>query len=340
MKSNGVCWPTTAMLVLACLLAGLAGCSGGSEYGSTAEKIRIGVSRWEPAVLIHVAEHEELFDEYGLEVELIHYPFGIDAIIALEENEVDFAISSEFAITSTSFQFPDISIIATISEMISITLVGRRDRGINSVADLRGKRISMLRGIQGHFMLGRLLASEGIMLEEIDMFEGEPGQQVTLDLALEDLITGKIDATALVEPYCSTALQHLGENAFTADLQLGQPWYHVLSARREYANHNIEVVRKLLEALIAAEEFADENPLKAQYYLHEATGMSPASAGIIWSSCRFTVALPQTLLVTLDDQAAWALTNELFGATLLPDFSRRLFLEGLKSISPERVTIY
>jgi NitT/TauT family transport system substrate-binding protein len=332
----------TAVLlaVLVASAGSWAGCGRSPAYDGPVEKVSLGLMSGENATLIYVAEREGFFSRYGLEVEIHPYTFGLDALKALERQEVDLAVSSEFAFVSTSFTLTDLEILASIAELQNLTLVARRDAGINSVAGLKGKRIGMKFGIQSHFMLGRLLVANGLSLNDVTIFEGAPGKPVTPEQALKDLLDGTVDAQILPEPYTSEALQQLGDNAFTANAQLGQPWYLVLSAGREYIDGHGEIVNRVLEALVASEEFAAEHPESARRDLAEGAGLSTPIVQRIWPTCVLRVELPQTLIVAMEDEARWAMQNGFFGATSLPNYLDRVYEEGLREVRPESVTIY
>jgi NitT/TauT family transport system substrate-binding protein len=332
-----------AVIVLLVLIAAIGpgpGCGRGPGYSGPVEKLRLGLMAGESATLIYIADREGFFREYGLEVEICTYTFGLDALQALERNEVDLAVSSEFAFVSTSFSISDVEIFAAIAEMENTTLVARRDRGINSVADLKGKKIGMKKGIQADFVLGRLLAANGLSIGDVNIYEGAPGEQITPGLAVTHLVNGTTDATILIEPYLSQALEQLGTNAFTIDAQLGQPWYLVLSARREYIDGHGETVHRVLEALVASQGFAAEHPESAQSDLAEGAGIDETLARWIWTRCSFEAELPQTLLVTMEDEARWAIENGFFGAVSLPNYLERVYQEALREVLPGSVTIY
>ncbi len=60
-----------------------------------------------------------------------------------------------------SINHPDVRIIFSDTESI-YRLIGRRSAGVNSVADLRGKRIATVGGSSSAYYLHRLLATAGM----------------------------------------------------------------------------------------------------------------------------------------------------------------------------------
>lgn len=61
-----------------------------------------------------------------------------------------------------AFKKENISIIVCADEVQTNYLIGRKDRGIENVSDLRGKKIGILLGTSVEFYLGRFLILHGI----------------------------------------------------------------------------------------------------------------------------------------------------------------------------------
>jgi NitT/TauT family transport system substrate-binding protein len=53
----------------------------------------------------------------------------------------------------------------------------------------------------------------------------------------------------------------------------------------------------------------------------------------------FRVKLDQSLLVTLENLARWAVRRKLTGRMEVPNFLDHIYLDGLKSVKPEAVTV-
>ncbi len=58
-----------------------------------------------------------------------------------------------------------------------------------------------------------------------------------------------------------------------------------------------------------------------------------------WSKTRFRVGLDQNLLTLMEDEARWAITNKYVDSTKVPNYFNFLYLEGLKKIKPEAVSV-
>ena len=60
---------------------------------------------------------------------------------------------------------------------------------------------------------------------------------------------------------------------------------------------------------------------------------------IFWSENQFSLSLDKSLIVVLEDEARWMISNNLIGKTQMPDFLDCIYEDALKSIKPEAVNI-
>jgi len=84
-------------------------------------------------------------------------------------NQVNLAISSEYAFVATNvLKQGNLNIIATIDKAQSVSIVCRKDNGIENIADLAGKKIGLTFQIAPQFYLARFLALNNIDLQNVD----------------------------------------------------------------------------------------------------------------------------------------------------------------------------
>lgn len=320
------------------LLVMLASLSSGCTSGEALPRpigLKLGIMNGIQSTLVYVAEHEGLFRKHGLDVQVRVYPLGIDALKGAMSGEVDVGSSAEFAFVGLSFTRPDLRTFAVVAELNDAVLVGRKDLGVSSAADLKGKKFGTKKGTQFHFLLGKYLELNGMTLDDVTIVTTNTPQE-----SQESIISGSSDAVVLMEPYASDARKKLGAKAFVDQIQLGQDYYFLLECTEQFLNENAEKAIRLAESLKAAEEFTAENPAQAQKIVADASQQSLAYVKAIWPRCRFRVVFPQALISAMEDQAAWALENGLFGATGLPNYIQMVRKDILKRVSPESMTVY
>ena len=58
-----------------------------------------------------------------------------------------------------------------------------------------------------------------------------------------------------------------------------------------------------------------------------------------WQEGTFDLFLDQSLIATLEDQARWAIKNNLTNATKIPNYLDYIYIDALEAVKPEAVTI-
>jgi NitT/TauT family transport system substrate-binding protein len=144
-------------ITLIALASGIiTGCSGGP--GGQMDSITFGTTPTGTAVSIYLAQDQHYFASNGLTVDVKDYPTGVAATEALLKGEVDIALSAEFPMVAKAFEEHKLSIVAVLHRFSSQYLFGRRDRGIEKIADLKGKKIGVARNTISEFYLARFLS--------------------------------------------------------------------------------------------------------------------------------------------------------------------------------------
>jgi NitT/TauT family transport system substrate-binding protein len=141
-------------ITLIALASGIiTGCSGGQM-----DSITFGTTSTGTAVSICLAQDQHYFASNGLTVDVKDYPTGVAVTEALLKGEVDIALSAEFPMVAKAFEEHKLSIVAVLHRFSSQYLFGRRDRGIEKIADLKGKKIGVARNTISEFYLARFLS--------------------------------------------------------------------------------------------------------------------------------------------------------------------------------------
>jgi NitT/TauT family transport system substrate-binding protein len=165
------------------------------------ESITIGVPPLESTALIYIAEDQHFFADNGLNVTIRDYEPAIAGVDGLLKGEVDLAGASEYAVVVNVFKKENINIIVSGDEVQANYLIGRKDRGIENVSDLRGKKIGTPLGTNAEFYLGRFLNLHGIDPRDVITVNVRPPQFVNATL------NGDVDAIICWQPYVSQTLR-------------------------------------------------------------------------------------------------------------------------------------
>ena len=214
------------------------------------ESIVIGGPALEQSAFIYIAEDQGYFARNGLNVTLRDdYPSGVGPVSDMVSGKLDISVSAEYPVIAQVFNQKDISIIGIIDKYQNEEIIGRRDRGIENVSDLKGKKVGLPKKTICEFFLGRFLNLHGMSLQDVDLVDLPASQSV-------DAVTnGSVDAIIYYQPYVYAIEDRLGDNGIVWQAQSNQLLYGVMACRNDWAAGHGEQINRLLKSLALAEEY-------------------------------------------------------------------------------------
>ncbi|MGE5468749.1 MAG: ABC transporter substrate-binding protein [Ignavibacteria bacterium] len=301
-------------------------------FGRT-DTLRLGAYEGDVGALEWIAQERGFFAKTGLNVEMAGFASGKAATEALRAGQVDVATAADYVVVSRSFAEPDLAVLGSISYYRNKAVVGRRDHGIRDARDLRGKRIGVTSPSSSEYSLNVFLALNGVDSREVKFVPLEPQQLV------QALAAGTVDAAITWEPHVLAMQRALGAEAVTFE---GRDFdaYLLLVARREGLAERSRAVRKLLQALLLAEDWARSHPEEAKRLVAARFKLEEAAVDGLWPRMWLEVRLPQELLATMDGQARWLVQNGRAPAAAIPNYARFVRSDELKSVRPAAVTLF
>ncbi len=304
-------------------------------YSGKAESITIGYSPFEQTTLLWIAEDQHFFSQNGLNVTLRKYDTGVGSLDGMLNGEADITVGvTEFPTVGKAFRKERIRTIGSVAKLDQIYLVGRKDRGIENVSDLKGKRVGTTSRTIAHFYLGRFLQLHGMNMKDITLVDVKtPAEWVNA------VVDGDIDAVATAQPYANSAKERLGANAVIWPAQSSQPIFGLIVSTDEWITNHPEPVSRFLKSLAQAEEYAIRNPAEAKAIVQKLLNMDAAYMETVWSQNQFSLTLDQSLILAMEDEARWMIRNNLTSEKAVPNFLDYIYVDGLKAIKPESVNI-
>lgn len=307
-------------------------CRGG--YSGPAESITLGTVLLEPAAPIIVAEEQRFFTQNGLDVTPKLYDTGLGAVNAMLSGEVDVSSPvAEYVLVGKAFNKDKIQTIASIDEVDYTYIIGRKDRGIQAISDLKGKKIGVARGTVMEFYLGRFLELHGMKIKDVVLVDTKLSQ--TADAIIE----GNIDAVISFIPYANTAQNKLGDNVVLWPAQSSQVLYSLVICRNDWITDHPEMVNRLLKSLSQAEEYIVQHPAETKVIVQKRLNLDDAYMSTFWTEHQFSLCLDQSLIAAMEDEARWMMANNLTTEKQVPDFLNYMYIDCLKTIKPEAVNI-
>jgi NitT/TauT family transport system substrate-binding protein len=291
-------------------------------------------TRYAGTGLVFVAQVKGYFVNEGLNVTLQPYTTGKSALDAAVEGRANLATVADIPIMFAVTKGQPVSVVATISTVERDPgIIGRKDKGVLTLASLSGKRIGVTLGTSGHFVLDAFLIRQKLSTDDVTLRDLQPQELA------EALAKGDVDAVATWEPYLGSLRTQLGANGmiFYSEGIYELPFN--IAGRQDYVVSHPETIKKLLRALVRAERFYKDEPNAARQIIAGALNESIESLKEVWPSYRFSVALHQSLLLTLEDETRWAIKNQLIASPDIPNYLNYLYLDGLRAVKPESVTV-
>ncbi|MBI5739395.1 MAG: NrtA/SsuA/CpmA family ABC transporter substrate-binding protein [Nitrospirae bacterium] len=299
-----------------------------------AEKVTIAYATAPYTVLIDIAQAQGYFRQEGLEVVPQLHSYGKLTLDALLAGKADFATIGETPFMFAVMKGEKISVIVTIQNSNkNNAVIARKDSGIRAPRDLKGRRIAVTSGTIGEFYMDTFLAANGISRKDVKIVFLSPARM------LEALTSGEIDAASTWNPDLILMQRKLGDKGTTFYNEDIYTQNFQIVASQDYIRKNPERVRKVLRALVRAEEFVGKSPAEAQKIVAASRQMERSLLGDMWQVSTFNVKLDQSLVLALEDESRWAIKAGLTRETKMPNYLDFIYLDGLTSVKPEAVRI-
>ena len=298
------------------------------------EKVTIAYATLTEAALAQVAQTKGYYRDEGLDVTAHLHPYGKLALKEVLEGKADFATVAETPLMLAIMNGEKISVIASIlRSQKNHAIVARKDMGIASPQELKGRKIGVTFGITSDFFLDGFLAAHGIPRDKSKVVNLKP------DELQNALVNGDVEAVSTFYPFLSQTQNKLGDNGITFnDKEIYTETFNVV-ATQEFIRKNPDKVRKMLRALVRAEEFAGNNPAETQQIVAKFSGIEPGILSSIWADLNFDLTLNQSLILVLEDESRWAIKNGLTSARSIPNYLDFIYIDGLCSVKPGAVRI-
>ncbi|MET3133142.1 NitT/TauT family transport system substrate-binding protein [Oxalobacteraceae bacterium GrIS 1.11] len=279
---------------------------------------------------VMAAARQGYFAKEGILAVIQEHSSGYAALEAVLQGKANLGTAADIPVMFAALNQHPVRVIASIFNTEKDTgVVARRDRGIVTPVNLKGKRIGVTLSTSGHFTLDAMLNRQRILPAEVSI-RAYPPEQLPAALA-----QGEVDAVATWEPFMAAAAAKLGSNAVVFDGEDIYESIYNVAGLRHYIDQHPETIKKILRALHSGAQFCSDTPGVAHTLLK--TVMRPPPAG--WPADRFNIVLDQGLILALEDEARWAVKNKLTNKTEIPNFLDYIYLDGLEAVMPSAVTI-
>lgn len=282
-----------------------------------------------------VAENKDYLKEEGLNVKVIEFDSGKNALAAMLKNkDINICTVAQTPVVLHSFNRNDFAIIgAMVYSYNDVKVLTRQDKGIKKPMDLRGRKVGVTKGSTGHFYLNNFLNYNDLDSSDIKAIDINASE---LPQALAD---GRVDAISTWEPNIMRAMKLLGNNALLLPGEdiFREDFYFVVL--RSFIKDNQETLKMFLKAIEKGEKFIQENKEEAITIVSERLKVDKEIATTVWDDFDFQLILDQSIFISLEAEARWAIREGLTEKKEVPNYFDFIYTDALEDINPEAVTI-
>lgn len=226
--------------------------------GSGDDTITIGHLPSDHDTAMYVAEAQKQYEAQGLKVKTVQFNNGGDLMNAMASGDVDVGYVGITPVLSSIEKGVPVKVVSG-AQIEGSGVVVSADSGINSLADLKGKKV----GTPGaatiqNMIITYALNQSGVSTNDVELVAMKAAQMT------DALKAGQIDAMICWEPYSSIAVNNgygkLLEN--TSEIIPGHPCC-VVAASQSFIDNHPDELKKILAIHENATNFTNENPAEA-----------------------------------------------------------------------------
>jgi ABC-type nitrate/sulfonate/bicarbonate transport system substrate-binding protein len=144
---------------------------------------------------------------------------------------------------------------SSMDKVDSLSIVARRDRGILSAQDLRGKKIGTLPKTNADFFLSRYFKLQG--MSKTDVTYVDIG---TLQQSVDAVVSGRVDAVISFPPFDKMAQEQLANNTTVFPVQSRQFVQVLLVCDNDWLRVHSNISERLLKVIDQADEYIAQHP--------------------------------------------------------------------------------
>ena len=164
-----------------------------SAFAQAQEKFKVGYIRVMDDAQAMVAYEAKLYEKHGLDVELIEFSSGIKAIVG---GQLDTGVLGFTNAVAWASKGADLKVVGGAQQGYHSILV-RNETGIEDVAGLKGHTLASQRegSTADSVLRGVTLKAAGLSPNDLNIMGVSPA------VAVQSLVSGRVDAAFLFEPY-------------------------------------------------------------------------------------------------------------------------------------------
>ncbi|KSW11599.1 hypothetical protein CF15_01850 [Pyrodictium occultum] len=283
------------------------------QQGAALPVVRVGTLRGGISSL-DVIKELGLDRKHGIDVRVVYFTKTLDLANALARGDLDAAVIPAEFVAKLREHGSDVVIIA-VDFYQNQAVVARRGSGIETVQDLRGRRVGMFKPTGTYAMFKAYMrVLYGIDVEkEMQLVDAPPPQ------LLQAFERGDVAAVVLWEPLVSKMVADMGGRIVATYSGFWRSWNGsvgdngvmvVYAARGSWARSHPGLVERLQEARAEAARKWNRDKALAASILVKGYGLSEGAAELCWKRVRMNEEKGLTESMVENILAVWRLARE------------------------------
>ena len=242
-----------AAMGLVVALAAVTACANASNGGSAGGgPVRIGVGIDAAYAPFFLAEEEGMFDDAGVDVEIVQFGRGGEAVQAIAGGQVDIAGNSDTTTLTLMYQNPDLRAMFIYEQSGKyLKVVARPD--ITEASQI--KKMGVVPGVSD-YMARKYFEANNVPLDQVEFVEADPPELPTLTEK------GDLDAYLLWEPWPSKGVE-LGLKMLSDTGSYGYSYVHWAITSDAWLRSHEEQATKIAKVIAEAAEIVASDPARA-----------------------------------------------------------------------------
>lgn len=233
---------------------------------------------------------------------------GTGGVRSLTSGEALIVTNAETQLLRESVDNQDIRTIMTVTESF-YRLVGKRSSGINSLADLKGKRVMVPGPTSAGYYLVAMLKTVGLTEDDVTLIPFPSGENVqeAMDRMSDALLNDEADVISIWEPEAEDAIHALGDDAIV--LQDRSVYREVFNLYTTQAALDDQTKRQIVigfvQAVIRATAALKEDPASFWPQVSEVIGYPVEDIAASWNEMEFPMYIVPDMMDILEVEEVW-----------------------------------
>jgi NitT/TauT family transport system substrate-binding protein len=228
--------------------------------------VRLGFSAWPGWFPWQVAEDQGIFKANNVPVDLKWFDGYLESISTLTAGQID-ANSQTLGDTVSSVAGGADQVIVLVNDNSTGNDKVIVRNGINSVADLKGKKVAAEEGTVDHFLLLQGLKKAGLSAQDIQFVPLETGK------AASAFVGGQVDAVAVFAPFTTQALKRAGSKELFSSKEFPGAISDHLVFSRKFLDAHPDKVQAMVNAWFATLDYMKANQNKSYDIMAKRAGV-------------------------------------------------------------------